>query len=101
MWPDVVTEALLIAVVGGLVAIVVELIRNRRRQDKVVHEVSPNSGSSMKDALGRIEANLTDLRAEVDAMRTAQARNGERLAALEAVASVPTGVGTNGRRWFR
>ena len=79
------TEGLLIAVVTALAGVLVELVRNRRRQDKVVHEVSPNSGSSMKDAMARIETALAELRGEVDAMREAQARNGERLAALEAV----------------
>jgi hypothetical protein len=89
----VLTEGLLIAVVTGLVAVLVELIRNRKRQDRVVHEVSPNSGSSMKDQLERVEALLTALGVEVEKLKQGQARNGERLAGLEAVG--------NGRRWYR
>lgn len=79
------TEGLLIAVVTALAGVLVELVRNRRRQDKVVHEVSPNSGASMKDAIGRIETAITELRGEVDSLREGQSRNGERLAGLEAV----------------
>lgn len=92
------TEGLLIALIVAASGIVVELIRARKRQDKVVHEVSPNSGSSMKDALGRIEGNLKDLADEVEKLKQGQARNGERLAGLEAVV-LP--AATNGRRWFR
>lgn len=34
------------------------LVRLEKLQERVVHEVTPNSGSSMKDALGRVEAGM-------------------------------------------
>lgn len=92
------TEGLLIACVTALGAVLVELVRARKRQDKVVHEVSPNSGSSMKDALGRIETALAGLGEEVERLKQGQARNGERLAGLEAVVLPAV---NNGRGWFR
>lgn len=83
MW----TEGLLIAIVGALAAVLVELVKARKRQDKVVHEVTPNSGTSMKDQLGRVEKTLDEMREQVSAMQLVQARTGERMAALEAVSS--------------
>lgn len=61
----------------ALVGVMVELIKSRKRQDKVVNEVTPNGGSSLRDAISRIEQ---------DGIKTreAQGRHGERLAAIEA-----------------
>lgn len=73
------TEALLITIVTALGGVLVELVKARKRQDKVVHEVTPNSGSSMKDAMARIEAAIGEL-------QKGQSRNSERLATLEGAA---------------
>lgn len=88
------TEAVLLALVAGVITILVELIRTRRKAAtvavetaKVVHEVTPNSGSSMKDAVNRIEKTVDDMAASVSA-------HGERLAAVEVL------VGQRGR-WRR
>lgn len=82
------SEPVLIALIGAVAAllsgILVELIRTRRKTAKVEAEVTPNGGSSMKDALGRIEKEITEVRAEQRDSRTEQSRNGERLAAVEA-----------------
>jgi hypothetical protein len=64
-------------VLVALIGVWIELIRSRKRQDSVVTAVTPNSGSSMRDVVGRIEAT-------VDRMREAQVGQGERLARVEA-----------------
>lgn len=74
------TEAVLIAVVTMLGGILVELIRARRRQDTVVSAVTNNGGSSMKDALDRLEVDVREL-------RVVQSRHGNRLAGIEATLS--------------
>lgn len=88
------SDAVLIAAItvlgGGVFGVWVELIRNRKRQETVVREVSPNGGASMKDALARLEQ-------DTRAMREQLGRNSERLAALEAVVIERSG-GRNGRR---
>jgi len=63
----------------GLVlsGVLVELIRARKRQDKVVAEVTPNGGGSMRDIAARIET-------QVDRIRDTQVAQGERLAKVEA-----------------
>jgi hypothetical protein len=75
------SDALWIAIVSalGLImsGVLVELVRNRRRQDKVVHEVTSNGGGSMRDATNRIES-------VVDKIRETQVHQGERLAKVEA-----------------
>jgi hypothetical protein len=97
------TEAVLVAVVAALGAVVVELVRTRRKAASaaensaaVVHEVTPNSGSSLKDAVVRIEKTVDEVRVAVHEIRDDQAEHGERIAALEAV------TGTRARaRWRR
>lgn len=75
------SDAVVIAVISavGLIlsGVLVELIRARKRQDKVVAEVSPNGGGSIRDAVDRIEK-------QVDKVRDAQVSHGERLAKVEA-----------------
>lgn len=67
-----------ITTVGLLLSgVLVELIRARKRQDKVVAEVSPNGGGSIRDAVDRIEKT-------VDKMRDSQVHQGERIARVEA-----------------
>jgi hypothetical protein len=65
------------AVLVALVGVLVELVRARRSQDKVAKEVAPNGGSSLRDAIDRIERDGRE-------MAKVQAGQGERLAALEA-----------------
>lgn len=79
------TEALLIAIVTALGGVLVELVKARKRQDKVVHEVTSNSGSSMKDAMARIEDAIGEL-------RKGQSRNSERLATLEGASQRDSGA---------
>jgi len=75
------SDAVLIAVISamGLVlsGVLVELIRTRKQATKVAHEVTPNGGSSLRDAVARIEADVTKV-------RDTQVAHGERLAAVEA-----------------
>ncbi|HEY0638708.1 MAG TPA: hypothetical protein VGD67_13745 [Pseudonocardiaceae bacterium] len=75
------SDAVLIAVISafGLVlsGVLVEMVRNRRQTTKVAAEVSPNGGSSLRDAVARIEADVTRV-------RDTQVGHGERLAAVEA-----------------
>jgi hypothetical protein len=73
---DGVLIALISAVAALLTAILVELIRTRRRTDTTVAELQPNHGSSMRDAVNRIEA-------EVAHVRTEQRTQGERLIVVE------------------
>lgn len=61
----------------ALVGVWVELIRTRKQQTKVVTEVTPNGGASMKDALGRIESDLREVRTE-------QSKQGARIATVNA-----------------
>lgn len=74
------TDAVLVAVVGALAAILVELIRSRRQQSTVVDAVTPNGGSSMRDAVDRVAADVREL-------RTQQGRNTARIASVEAILS--------------
>jgi hypothetical protein len=82
------SDPVLVAVVGAvgaiLAGVLVELIRARRSVSRVEEsgrrveaEVTPNGGSSLRDAIGRIET-------EVIRIRDGQTRHGERLAAVEA-----------------
>ncbi len=67
-----------ISAVGVIMSgVLVELIRARKRQDKVVAEVTPNGGGSIRDAVDRIEKT-------VDKVRDAQVTQGERIARVEA-----------------
>jgi hypothetical protein len=75
------SDAVIISVISavGLImsGVLVELIRARHRQDKVVKEVSPNGGGSIRDAVDRIEKT-------VDKVRDSQVHQGERIARVEA-----------------
>jgi hypothetical protein len=84
MW----TDGVLIAMVTVLGAILVELIRTRRKQNTVVQAVTPNHGSSLADAIGRIEQDLGLGREAIRELRAEQGRHGERLAGVEAVLGV-------------
>jgi hypothetical protein len=52
------SEAVLIAVIStvGLImsGVLVELIRARKRQDTVVHEMKPNHGGSLRDTVNKL-----------------------------------------------
>lgn len=72
------TEAVMVAIVAALGAILAELIRARRRADTVVHAVTPNSGTSMRDAVDRIARELGE-------MRTEHNKHANRLAGIEAI----------------
>ncbi|WP_053205836.1 hypothetical protein [Jiangella muralis] len=45
-------------VLVALIGLLVEQVRTRRRADSVVHEVTPNSGASMRDVVDRIDRRL-------------------------------------------
>lgn len=81
------TEAVqitLISVVGALcTGILVELIRTRRKAEVSVAELQPNHGTSMRDAVDRIEKQVAELGTEVSAVRTEQRTQGERLIVVE------------------
>jgi hypothetical protein len=71
----------ILTVCGGILAALiggwVELVKARRAQAAVHHEVTPNSGGSLRDAVDRIER-------AVDKVRDAQVAQGERVARVEA-----------------
>lgn len=52
------SDAVLIAVISsvGLImsGVLVELVRARKRQDTVVHEMKPNHGGSLRDAVNQL-----------------------------------------------
>lgn len=82
------SDEVLIAVVSavGLVlsGVLVELVRTRR---KLTAEVSPNGGSSMRDAVDRSEKAATEIKGDLKEIRTELSRQGQRLAAVEALQS--------------
>jgi hypothetical protein len=51
---EAVTIALISAVGLILSGVLVELVRARKRQDSVVHEMKPNHGGSLRDAVNRL-----------------------------------------------
>lgn len=78
----------LAAVIAGVVAVVVEVIRRGKQANArldatntqiaaVLHEMQPNSGKSLYDRICRMDNTL-------EAVRKVQASQGERLAAVEA-----------------
>lgn len=83
-------------VLAALVGVLVELVRNRRMQNRVAaqaepiseiaRQVVPNNGSSLRDAVDRIGRRAEEI------VKT-QASQGERLAALEARFSEHTSRG--------
>jgi len=68
-----VCAGILVAIIGGWV----ELVKSRKSQSTVVHEVQQNNGGSLRDAVNRIETTA-------DKIRETQVRQGERLAKVEA-----------------
>lgn len=64
------SDGLWVAIISalGLVmsGVLVELVRARKRQDTVVHEVTPNSGGSLRDAVNRIASRVDSLHTKVD-----------------------------------
>lgn len=52
----------------GLVlsGVLVELVRARRRQDTIQHEVQPNSGGSLRDAVNRVAGRIDSLHHKLD-----------------------------------
>jgi hypothetical protein len=64
------SDAVLISVISavGLIlsGVLVELIRARKRQDTVVHEMKPNHGGSLRDTVNKLAADqqsgITELR---------------------------------------
>lgn len=83
-----VTEGLLVAMVAGFTTLRVEQGKARKVQATVAHEVTPNSGSSLKDAVIRIEGAVATMKEDMAGLKTGQARNSERLATLEGAAIV-------------
>jgi Flp pilus assembly protein TadB len=82
------SDAIVVALIGTigalLTAVIVETIRRERAQKAtdetlrtLVGQVTPNSGSSMHDA-------VTSIGEAVKEIRTTQGQHGERLAAVEA-----------------
>lgn len=53
-----------------LSGVLVELIRARRRQDTVVHEVKPNGGGSLRDAVTRLAGRFDKLDEKQDDFST-------------------------------
>ena len=74
------SDALWISIISalGLVmsGVLVELVRARRAAGKVVAEVQPNGGGSLRDMVSRIES-------QVDRIRDTQVTHGERIAKIE------------------
>lgn len=77
-------EAVVVALIGALGGLLVELVRTRRHAEKarrdterVVLQVLPNGGTSLRDAIDRIETDVRWMRGELT-------DHGERLAVVEA-----------------
>jgi mannitol-1-phosphate/altronate dehydrogenase len=72
------------AVSVALIGVLVELVRTRRRAERtatvVATELAPNGGSSLRDAIDRIEARQEESTRRIEA--TLQS-HGERLAKIE------------------
>lgn len=86
----------LISAVGLILSgILVELVRSRKAQMRVVKEVNPNGGESMKDVLKRAEEVASRIETYVEKIRDTQVTHGERLARLEA--TVQNRRATDGR----
>jgi len=78
-----------IALISGIVAIVLALIGYR--VERIRKQVTANSGSSLFDAVNRIEIqqanfkeDMTEIKGDVRAIRKNQSTQGERIARLEA-----------------
>jgi Flp pilus assembly protein TadB len=82
------SDAIVVALIGTigalLTAVIVEAIRRERAQkasdeklNTMLGQMTPNSGSSMHDA-------VTSIRESVKEIRATQGQHGERLAAVEA-----------------
>jgi Na+-translocating ferredoxin:NAD+ oxidoreductase RnfG subunit len=82
------SDAIVVALIGTigalLTAVIVEFVRreraqkaNDRKMNTMLGQMTPNSGSSMHDA-------VTSIRATVEDVRKTQGQHGERLAAVEA-----------------
>jgi hypothetical protein len=78
------SEAIIIAILSflGLLlpAIGVEMMRGRKQTQAVLSTITPNGGSSLRDAVDRIERQVNELRTEMS-------RDGQRIAAVEAILS--------------
>lgn len=74
-------------VLVALIGVLVELVRTRRRADTSVAQLQPNHGTSLRDAVDRIEANLEEVRTEqrtgLAEVRTEQRTQGDRLIVVE------------------
>ncbi len=72
-------------VVGALVAAIGAQIQTWRNQRKTLRETKPNGGSSMRDAIDRIERKLdTDVVPRLDHNAVIMAEHADRLAVIEA-----------------
>jgi hypothetical protein len=109
------SDGLMIAIVGGLVAIVIEQIKSRRAMrelregqqakaktiDLIEHEVKPNGGSSMRDAVNRIEKTVGELVEAQDRADQLDRGHDARLAVLEDRTGPLPAVSRNRRFWSR
>ena len=76
-WIDSPAEVLtILSIAGVLLAAMLWLIKAQVAQ---MRELKPNHGSSMRDAVDRIEASLREIRADVRDLRQSDAEQSERL----------------------
>ncbi len=59
------------------------------RVDRIHHEVTPNSGGSMKDAVARTEQTLNSVATDLEAVKQKLDRDHERISDLEDTATRP------------
>lgn len=82
--PPEVQVALVTGILAVLSAVLVEMVRSRRSHDRVLAQVTPNGGSSLADAVHRIEDDVREIRVEQRELRKELVSHGERLARVEA-----------------
>lgn len=64
--------------------------RNRAQTEQVVAQMTPNGGTSMRDAVNRVETRLDRVDANVDRIAVDVGEHSERLATVEALISMRT-----------
>lgn len=79
------------AIIGPLIVWLVQRVfterrrhkENMRKMEQVAHELKPNNGTSVKDAVNRIESEVDRQTGTIEDLQNQQQNQGERIARLE------------------
>ena len=80
------SDELLIAVIGAAALVLcsaIPLVHIGRRSQRIEHELRPNSGGSLRDAVDRIEAVLPEISRALERVDATTARNTRELVAVK------------------